>query len=137
MSAESIFDVFLNPNEIVVTSKTFSSNGRFRASPWTNLISLCRLRPVSIMPDEKSKAITSAPASTSGRVEEPVPAAISNIFNPGFGPIIEVTTLRQALVRPRLNKSFKKSYRLATPSNIFETSSGSLFRFARATPLFS
>jgi len=37
------------------------------------------------MPSEKSSAITSAPLSTSGREDEPVPAAISKILIPGFG----------------------------------------------------
>ena len=58
---------------------------------------------------EKSNGITSAPASASGRLDDPVPAAISRIRIPGFGEIIEVATLRQAFVRPRLSKSFSKS----------------------------
>jgi hypothetical protein len=89
------------------------------------------------MPSEKSRAITSAPLSTNGREDEPVPAAISKIFIPDFGAMIEVTTLRQAFVLPKLSKSFRRSYLWATESNILEMSSGSLFKFARTTGVFS
>jgi hypothetical protein len=51
--------------------------------------------------------------------------------------MILVAALRQALVRPKLKRSFTKSYRLATPSNIAATSSGSLFKLARDMRIFS
>ena len=80
--------------------------------------------------------MTSAPASASGRLEDPVPAAISKIRIPGFGAITSVATLRQALVLPRLSKSFSKSYLRATPSNMAETSLGSLPKSALLTRIF-
>ncbi len=58
---------------------------------------------------EKSAGITSAPAACSGSELEPVPAARSKIFIPGFGAIVAVVALRHLLVCPRLKMSLTRS----------------------------
>ena len=108
-SAALVFEVFRSPNEMVVTSKRFASKGRLRASPKVKGRSGWRLRPASSIPGEKSSGITLAPASAKGRLDEPVPAARSRISMPGFGAMMAVATLRQALVRPSESRSLRKS----------------------------
>ena len=122
---------------MVTTSNLSASKGRFRASALEKFRYGRAFRPCASIPSLKSVAKTVAPALKSGSEDEPGPAARSKITMPGAGAMILVAALRQALVRPKLKRSLTRSYRLATPSNIAATSSGSLFKLARDMRIFS
>ena len=130
-SALSPSEVFRRPKEMVTTSNSPSAKGRFSVSANVKGKWGRALRPAASMPCEKSAGITSATAAARGSELDQVPAARSRIFMPGAGAIVAVVARRQALVRPKLNKSFTRPYRLATPSNIAATSSGFLSILAR------
>ncbi len=97
------------PKLIATASNSSSPNGRLWASAWTNSMFLCRLRPSSIIPAEKSTATTRAPERARAAELVPVPAATSRIRSPGCGATARTIAIRHSAALPTESTAFVRS----------------------------